>query len=138
MAQAEDMVRQGQRVTAVSLVILILGITAGLGPGGHTCFSQASPSCEHDCLSPTSHPASGPRVAAASEAQHLEQGNRFCVACLLKAQFNSLRLSEAPRVPPPRESVAAGGGREVLTSSLPRLHFDARAPPHASRDSSTV
>jgi hypothetical protein len=129
---------RGKRVTAAALVVLVLGITAGLGPGEHTCLSHASHSCEHDSVSQTSPPASGHRVTAVSEAQHLEQENILCVACRLQAQFSSVALSDAPRVLPPRESTGVGTERDPLPANPLQLHWDARAPPHAAPESSTV
>jgi hypothetical protein len=132
------MLRQGKRVTAAALVILVLGITADLGPAQHSCVSQISHPCEHDCVAQTLPPGSGFQAKPAPQAQHVEQRNVLCAACLLKAQFSSLSLSIAPRIPPPQTSILFGADRHGLPTDFLHLHWDARAPPYASPESSTV
>ena len=128
LATAESMVRRGNRVTAAALVMLILGITAGLGPGKHTCVSQTSHPGPHSCVAEL-----GP------EALHLEdQGDIFCFACLLRAQFSSITVSIVPTVLPPRESTTVSTERRTFSTSPLQLHWDARAPPNGCLDISTV
>jgi len=120
------MLRAGNRLMAALQVVLILGITAGVGPGSHTCGSQTSPH------------VSGPRVESALDAHHLEHGDVLCFACLVRAQFSSLNLTVVPRVLPPRQSVAVDTSQVSLPTISPRVHCDVRAPPNASSDSSTA
>lgn len=120
------MFRRGKRATFAALVILVLGITANLGP------------CEHDC---SSHdPSSGPELPSRPvlEAPHAEQEHVLCVDCLLEAQFESLGLSVVRQVLPPQDGIVVGTLRGLLLSDRPWLHGDARAPPYASPDPHTV
>jgi hypothetical protein len=107
-------------------VILILEISAGLAPGGHSCVTQSS------------HLSSGLQVKPAPSARHLERGDLLCVACLLQAQFSSISLSVVPQVLPPQDSIIIGTERDPLPTCHSQLHWDARAPPYASSDSSTT
>jgi hypothetical protein len=115
-------------VTAAALVMLMLGITAGLGPGKHTCVSQTPHQGPHSCVAEL-----GP------EALHLEdQGDIVCFACLLRAQFSSLTVSIVPPVLPPQESTTVGTERRAFSTSPLHLHWDARAPPNGCLDTRTV
>jgi len=134
----EVLMRQGRRVTAAVLVVLILGITAGRGPGQHTCASQTSHANERGCVSKALPDGLGLRVTAEPEAQHLAHDDSLCLACLLRAQFSALTISVVPQVLPPQEHTGVAAYRHVSTTNPLHLRRNARDPPQAFQESGTV
>jgi hypothetical protein len=118
--------RRATRSTAAALAILAVAVTAGLGPGRHTCDW------------PTPSPASEPEATVASDEHHHEHGEDLCLACVLLGQFRSIGLPALSQVPPPQYGHVIGTGQHSLPTRLCLRQTRARAPPLASPQSHTV
>jgi hypothetical protein len=106
-------------ILAAALALLLLGISAGLGPGHHACHLDAPPD------------ASGSPHSLEANEPHADAIAGSCVACLLTAQLSSLGLSVvAGWLPPPLDvSVRSELPAPVVSVALPAP--STRAPPLA-------
>jgi hypothetical protein len=106
-------------ILTAALALLLLGISAGVGPGHHGCRMDL-PAV-----------ASGSPHSFAPDDPHADAIAGSCVACLLTAQLSSLGLSVvAGWLPPPLDaSIRSELPAPVVSVALPAP--STRAPPLA-------
>jgi hypothetical protein len=102
-----------------AIALLILGISAGLGPGHHACHLSALPTASDHLQAITPVEPHGNEIAG------------VCEACLLTAQLNSLGLSAVAGVVPTPYSASHVREVQAPVSSLALPAHASRAPPLA-------
>jgi hypothetical protein len=110
---------QRKTILTAALALLLLGISAGVGPGRHHCHIDAPP------------PVSDSGHSAAPDTPHADAFAGFCEACLLTAQLSSLGLSVAPGLLPPPSAAADPAEPPLPVAGITLPAPSSRAPPLA-------